>query len=418
MGEGRRESDEARGLEPQRPVPTGGMLVLLREGAQAQDARQLFRDAAGLDVVDARDFRSSASALATTMSAGAALFLPTLGIAVLPEPKGTDAEALSTRIRGEDAVQDVRPEFYLFAIGDGIQSGPAYADTAARTWGVAATGADQSRYTGRGIKIAILDTGIARNHPDFAGRTITTMSFVPGEDVADGQGHGTHCAGTAAGLASATTDHPRYGVAPDAELYVGKVLNNAGSGQEGWILAGMEWATASKCEVISMSLGRPVRRDEPAHALYEEAGQRALANGCLVVAAAGNNSSRQFSYIAPVAAPANAVSIMAVAAVDQKLGVAEFSCGGVNPDGGQIDIAGPGVGVFSSVPLPQRYMSLRGTSMACPHVAGIAALWAESDPNLRGRALFDALKRHARPLGQPPEDVGSGLAVAPGLRVT
>jgi subtilisin family serine protease len=102
---------------------------------------------------------------------------------------------------------------------------------------------------------------------------------------------------------------------------------------------------------------------------------------------------------------------MAVAAVGADEAVASFSCGGVGT--GQVDIAGPGVGVFSSVPRPRLYASFNGTSMACPHVAGLAALWAESDPSLRGRALWEKLVESARQIGLPARDAGAGLASAP-----
>ena len=104
---------------------------------------------------------------------------------------------------------------------------------------------------------------------------------------------------------------------------------------------------------------------------------------------------------------------MAVAALDSNLGVAFFSNRGINPNGGQIDIAAPGVNVFSSWPMPTRYRRLQGTSMATPHVAGIAALYAEADPNARGAALWQALVGGARRLPIAAVDVGAGLVQAP-----
>jgi subtilisin family serine protease len=133
----------------------------------------------------------------------------------------------------------------------------------------------------------------------------------------------------------------------------------------------------------------------------------------LIVAAAGNDSHRPSRYIAPVGWPAAAASIMAVAAVDSDLQVASFSNGGINPRGGGVDIAGPGVSVFSSFPMPERYKRLMGTSMATPHVAGVAALWAQSDPGLRGQTLWRALERSALEIGLPKRDVGAGLVQAP-----
>jgi subtilisin family serine protease len=254
-----------------------------------------------------------------------------------------------------------------------------------------------------------MDTG----HPDFAGRSIVTRSFVAGETADDVQGHGTHCAGTAAGPAAAG-NRPSYGVATEADIFVGKVLNNSGSGLEIDILAGMAWAIEQGCQVISMSLGRATQVGEIPSAAYERLGRRALDSGSLIVAAAGNESSRQFGFIAPVGAPANSPSILAVAAIDFEGKIAEFSCGGINPNGGEVNIAAPGVGVFSSFPRPELYKTLRGTSMACPHVAGLAALLAESDASLRGQALWDAIVSGAAKLSLDASDVGAGLAQAPG----
>lgn len=179
----------------------------------------------------------------------------------------------------------------------------------------------------------------------------------------------------------------------------------------------MLWAIDSGCEVISMSLGRPTRRGETSAPEYERLGRLALDRGLLIIAASGNDSARRYGFVAPVGAPANASTIMAVGAVDQQLGVAEFSNGGINPGGGQLDIAGPGVGVASSVPRPRLYATLRGTSMACPHVAGVAALWAQADPSLRGAALWSKLTQTAMTLQEPARDVGAGLARAPSMSV-
>jgi subtilisin len=145
----------------------------------------------------------------------------------------------------------------------------------------------------------------------------------------------------------------------------------------------------------------------------DSVGEAALREGSLIVAAAGNESARDFGHIAPVGAPANSKTIMAVGALDPNLAVAEFSCGGLTSGGGEVDIAAPGVLVHSSFPMPRRYRILRGTSMACPHVAGVAALWAESDPSLRGQRLWDALAGAAQPLPLLARDVGKGLVHVP-----
>jgi subtilisin family serine protease len=273
------------------------------------------------------------------------------------------------------------------------------------------SGASASRYSGEGIRVAVLDTGIDELHPDFAGRSLESRSFVLGQAVQDGHGHGTHCIGTSCGPRQPNR-LPRYGVASGAEIYAGKVLSNQGSGGDGGILAGMNWAISNGCQVISMSLGAPVQPGQRYSLVYELVGRRAFWRGALIVAAAGNESERP-AIIAPVGHPANCPSIMSVAALDVRLGVARFSCGGINPWGGQVDIAGPGVDVQSSWPRPSLYRRISGTSMATPHVAGIAALYAEAFPEARGRGLWALLIQNARRLTLPSRDVGIGLVQAP-----
>jgi subtilisin len=287
----------------------------------------------------------------------------------------------------------------------------AAVDETQGTWGLQATKVVNCCRSGKGVRLAVLDTGFDLQHPDFAGRSITTQSFVPGQAVQDGHGHGTHCIGTSTG-AKCPGVRPRYGIAYEAEIFAGKVLSNAGSGSDTQILAGIEWAIQNKCAVVSMSLGAPTQPGQPFSQVFERVARRALEQGTLIVAAAGNESHRPTS-VAPVGHPANCPSIMAVAAVDVQMAVAPFSCRGINPNGGQVDIAGPGVDVYSSWPVPTRYRRISGTSMATPHVAGIAALLAEANPTDRGAALWRLVTSGAQRLALPSEDVGAGLVQAP-----
>jgi len=279
------------------------------------------------------------------------------------------------------------------------------------TWGLQVTNVVQSKFSGKGIRVAILDTGFDLGHPDFVGRNITTQSFVPGQTAQDGHGHGTHTTGTACGPKTPGRP-PRYGVAYGADIFVGKVLSNQGSGTDGQILAGIEWALRNKCAVVSMSLGAPAQVGQPPSVVFEQVARRVLNAGTLIVAAAGNDSHRP-QTIRPVSHPANCQSIMAVAALDQQLMAASFSNGGINPNGGQVDIAAPGVAVRSSWPRPTLYNTISGTSMATPHVAGIAALFAEAEPAARGLALWALVVQHARNLVLPSRDVGEGITQAP-----
>ena len=108
--------------------------------------------------------------------------------------------------------------------------------------------------SGSGIKVAVLDTGFDLGHPDFAGRPVVSQTFV-GQPVQDLHSHGTHCIGTACGPKAPAGNTPRYGIAFRASIFVGKVLSNSGSGTGAGVLAGMNWAIANRCQVISMSLG-------------------------------------------------------------------------------------------------------------------------------------------------------------------
>lgn len=282
------------------------------------------------------------------------------------------------------------------------------ADTSRLTWGLQATAVSTSRRSGQGVPVAVLDTGFDLRHPDFAGRDITAQSFVPGEPPQDGHGHGTHCVGTACGPATPVGTR-RYGIAYKANIFVGKVLSNQGSGTDTNILAGISWAIAKGCRVISLSLGADICTVSQA---YEAVGRRALDAGTLIVAAGGNNATRMFGDPGCVGVPANSPSIMAVAAIDSRLRIADFSAQSTPVAGGQIDIAGPGVAVYSSWPMPARFTTISGTSMATPHVAGIAALWSETT-GATGAALWSAVVQTARRLALPSVDVGAGLAQAP-----
>ena len=294
------------------------------------------------------------------------------------------------------------------AVAGAFTPAAAFDDTRTATWGLQATEVLEAESGGRGINVCVLDTGFDLTHPDFAGRSVTGQSFVPGEAVQDGNGHGTHCIGTACGPREPGTG-PRYGIAHEANIFVGKVLSNGGSGSDSSILSGINWALRNRCQIVSMSLGRRVRPGEQPMQSYERAGSRALRAGTLIIAAAGNDSSRPFSVI-PVSSPANAATIAAVAALDSDLEVARFSNGGLNRGGGEINLAAPGVSVHSSWPMPVRLRSLNGTSMATPHVAGLAALVAQQVPSARGVRLYREIRSRAQRLALPRTDVGNGLA--------
>jgi len=189
-----------------------------------------------------------------------------------------DAGLLSvSTLEGEDSeIMAIEPARYFYATGvsrdyikgyrdcaaallsgtpenqSSAQASQSFSDDTLSTWGLKACKVENSQATGVGIKIAVLDTGLDLNHPDFASRAIVSKSFVPGTSAQDGQGHGTHCVGTSCGRTD--INGRRYGVAQDATIYVGKVLNDRGRGDTDSILAGINWAIDQKVDVISMSL--------------------------------------------------------------------------------------------------------------------------------------------------------------------
>ncbi|MGY1649640.1 S8 family serine peptidase [Geodermatophilus sp. SYSU D01119] len=416
---------------PDRPArrlgaPTTGRQVVVF--ADPGDPRVDWSAAGITDVADSRDFTSGRVPAQALREAGATVFAR-LGIAVVAAPPdqvgalraagppvlSVSPELVHHVLPGEEYVRGYRDGVtdlagrLAGAGGEEVPAPPAFADTEAATWGVQAVHATTSPYTGAGVRVAVLDTGLDLAHPDFTGRSVTAESFVTGVGSAqDGHGHGTHCVGTACGPQS-PPQGPRYGVASGAEIYVGKVLGDEGSGDDGGILAGIDWAVANGCAVISMSLGADVAE---AHPPYSAAGRRALQQGSLIVAAAGNNADRGNGEYGFVGAPANSVEVLAVGAVDAALRTAWFSARSLPAPGGEVDVAGPGVDVYSAWPMPQRYNTISGTSMATPHVAGLAALWAEATGR-RGYELWATLTQAASRLEEPSVDVGSGLVLAP-----
>lgn len=388
---------------------TGRYLVLLEPDSAAAGARAM-NQVAGLNLATTADAALGAAGLGQFDQADGIVFHE-LGIAVVTAAPD-QFSALATAAGEPGPISIVEPERVVHAIGSPAPAAEsAAADETKLTWGLQALRVELGGATGAGVRVAVLDTGLDLQHPDLAGRTVVSSSFITGETAQDGHGHGTHCIGTACGLRTPGTG-PGYGVAYQADIYAGKVLSNKGSGADGGILAGISWAVTNKCRVVSMSLGSPTQPGQPHSRIFEQAAQRAMQAGTLIIAAAGNDSKRDNGRIAPVGHPANCPSIMAVAAVDVHEKVANFSCGTVD-NVGQVDVAGPGVDVYSSWPMPTRYRRINGTSMATPHVAGVAALIAGKDPQARPQDIWTRLVQTARRLEQLSTDVGSGMIQAP-----
>ncbi|MFO0958584.1 MAG: S8 family serine peptidase [Isosphaeraceae bacterium] len=308
------------------------------------------------------------------------------------------------------------------------------AATQTETWGLRATRVISSRYTGAGVRVAVLDTGLDLAHPDFQdGRIAATASFVgqPVQDVPTrgNPGHGTHCIGTACGPKSPSgpSAQGRYGIAYESQIYVGKVLTNfgvstqrqiPGVGTVGSVLEGIQWAIQQGCHICSMSLGSP---PSPFGDVYRQAAEQATLRGMCMIAAAGNDSNRPGlpffrpnvpPGVRPVSSPANNLRVMGVGAVDEQLRLAAFSNRGFFNTAAAVDLVGPGINVYSSV--PGGYGLMSGTSQATPHVSGIAALLRQARPNDSPLDILRTLMRMAQALpGLDPNDVGAGLVQAP-----
>lgn len=371
-------------------------------------------------------------------------------------PAAAEAVAAGLKVEVEDIERRDLPELTnqpdVVAVAPSIpmklvepveDDGAAQPAAAGVAWGVRAVGADTSPFTGQGIVVAVLDTGIDAAHPAFAGVTLVQKDF-SGEGNGDLHGHGTHCAGTIFGR---DTNGVRIGVARGVQTaLIGKVLGAQGGGASENIVSAVLWAAENGAHVISMSLGmdfpglvdKLVNQGFPPALATSRAleGYRAnvqlferlaslvrtlgtFSQATVIVAAAGNESERDVNpdFEIAVSPPAVAEGVVSVAALGeggpgQGFLVAPFSNTGAN-------VSGPGV----KIPSAKRGggLSLKsGTSMATPHVAGVAALWAE---RLRGMGSLNSFQLAIRLAGSAttnglqspfdPLDVGLGMVQAP-----
>jgi subtilisin len=269
-------------------------------------------------------------------------------------------------------------------------------------WGVDRVGArdaNEAGYTGNGADVAVVDTGIAASHPDLVdvlgdGEAVVECSGSDCEQPWDDDGgHGTHCAGT---VGATESDSGVVGVAPEATLHAVKVLTGAGTGSSSDIADGIERVADNGWDVASLSLGSP----RPSRAV-REACTYARERGVLVIAAAGNRGpcSDCVSY------PAAYEDVVGVSATTEGDELARFSS-----TGPEVGLAAPGEDVESTY--PGGYERLSGTSMACPHVAGTAALLMAE--GLDDGATAIALEETAEDVGLAPEEGGAGLVSAAG----
>ena len=245
---------------------------------------------------------------------------------------------------------------------------------------------------GKGIKVAVVDTGIDGTHPDLAPNYKGGVSFAADEATpADLNGHGTHCAGT---IAAAINGSGVVGVAPAAHLYAVKVLNRRGSGAFSQLIAGLDWCIKNNIKVVSMSLG-----GSEAPKALKSICDLAWKKGLILVAAAGNSGPDPDT----VEFPGKYASVIAVSALAFSLAIAPFSSRGP-----EVELCAPGVSVLSTLP-GGTYGYKSGTSMACPHVSGVAALAWGAHRYANNVTIRRLLAWTSDNLGMPGRDTDYGF---------
>ncbi|MER5756558.1 S8 family serine peptidase [Streptomyces sp. NPDC002088] len=333
-------------------------------------------------------------------------------------PRSAERTRSLPSVRGAAVEADKGRSFWqAFTAQDGVQGlwldGRVTADMAASNAQIGTEQAWAAGLTGKGVTVAVLDTGVDLSHPDLADRVTATKSFIEGQEVADRHGHGTHVTSTVGGSGSAS-DGKEKGVAPGANLVVGKVLSDAGTGSESQIIAGMEWAARDEhAKVVSMSLGSDEASDgtDPMAQAVNTLSQE---TGALFVIAAGNTGTPS-----SIGSPGAADAALTVGAVDSADEAAYFTSAGPRYGDNALkpDISAPGVSILAArsqlVSGSGYYTSMSGTSMATPHVAGVAALLAEEHPDWTGAQLKDALMSSSKQLDASVYELGTGRVSVP-----
>ncbi|WP_189135903.1 S8 family peptidase, partial [Wenjunlia tyrosinilytica] len=347
----------------------------------------------------------------TAHKAQAKAALRSAGLTVKRDLPAVGGQALTARKSATSGVWDALTD------GSGVSRGAAAGIATIWLDGVRRASLDKSvpqigapdawaaGYTGKGVKVAVLDTGVDDTHPDLSDRVIAKKNFSDSKNDVDHFGHGTHVASIVAGSGK-KSDGKYKGVAPDAKLLAGKVLNDEGFGDDSGIIAGAQWAVDKGAKVINLSLGG---MDTPEVDPLEAAVNKlSTTKGVLFAIAAGNSGPEPES----VGSPGSAAEALTVGAVDKSDKLAEFSSVGPTVDGSlKPDITAPGVDIVAAkaakgvigTPAAPGYVTLSGTSMATPHVAGAAALIASQHPDWNGQQIKRTLTASAKP--------GDGLSV-------
>ncbi|MGX2994963.1 S8 family peptidase [Streptomyces sp. JNUCC 64] len=340
------------------------------------------------------------------------------------EVRAADGTALRRSLRTANAdaltAPDGDPGLWN-ALTDGRDTGRSAAAGIARVWldGVRRTSLDRSTaqigapgawstgLTGKGVTVAVLDTGVHATHPDLKDRLVAEKNFSTSPVVADRNGHGTHVASTAVGTGGRPVSGRVFkGVAPGADLLSGKVLDDRGQGTDSGILAGIDWAVEQGADVVNLSLGGgDTPGTDPLEAQIDRLSEE---RNVLFVVAAGNGGT------SGVDSPGSARAALTVGAVDRQDRIADFS--GVNkvPDAVKPDVTAPGVGIVAAaVPgaagqQPTGYVGNSGTSMATPHVAGLAALLRERHPDWTAARIKAVVTASAEGTAHSPFEQGAG----------
>jgi subtilisin family serine protease len=414
--------ERAKGREhiPVQVRKTGGhTLVIPADAARLVSAGKL--DQRLFDITELNK-----SATRASQKNGLKVIVGYRGAATATKADVRDAGTLRRTLKSLNADAVQTPHEDAPELWDAVTNGDRTASGIAHVWldGVRKASLDKSvpqigapkawaaGYNGKGVKIAVLDTGVDATHPDLKNQVIAAKNFSTSTDDKDHVGHGTHVASIAAGT-GAKSGGKYKGVAPGASILAGKVLDDTGSGDDSGILAGMEWAAAQGADVVNLSLGG---MDTPeVDPLEAEVNKLSAEKGMLFAIAAGNSGPES------VGSPGSADAALTVGAVDDKDKLAEFSSTGPRLGDGAIkpDVTAPGVDITAASAKgslieqevgekPAGYLTISGTSMATPHVAGAAAILKQQHPDWTYAELKGALTASTKGGKYTPFQQGSG----------